>query len=190
MAAGDHNRVGQIICAEGGEWCKRAPNVPAGHDRFVCFALYNTARPDYAFVEFPGHHRNRPWSVGWFCVQMRPNALFRIATGTERADNRFTLSKRLSASSLHLQGFCWRSSGGAPDLGWGRSLLLSGIGILFMCFMAWLLNRDFPLAVAGILCPAMAIHLMRRLRPCGFYVLPVQIGPEKCRRMCRSGCCC
>ncbi|MEM9370859.1 MAG: tripartite tricarboxylate transporter permease, partial [Pseudomonadota bacterium] len=27
---------------------------------------------------------------------------------------------------------------------WARTLLLSGAGIAFMCFMAWALNRDFP----------------------------------------------
>ncbi|MEM9139584.1 MAG: tricarboxylate transporter, partial [Pseudomonadota bacterium] len=28
--------------------------------------------------------------------------------------------------------------------GWGRTLILSAAGIAFMCFMAWVLNRDFP----------------------------------------------
>lgn len=28
--------------------------------------------------------------------------------------------------------------------GWTRALVLSGLGIAFMCFMAWVLNRDFP----------------------------------------------
>lgn len=28
--------------------------------------------------------------------------------------------------------------------GWGKTLLLTGCGIAFMCLMAWLLNRDFP----------------------------------------------
>ena len=28
--------------------------------------------------------------------------------------------------------------------GWQRTLLLSAAGIAFMCFMAWILNRDFP----------------------------------------------
>ena len=27
---------------------------------------------------------------------------------------------------------------------WLRTLLLSAVGIGFICFMAWLLNRDFP----------------------------------------------
>lgn len=29
-------------------------------------------------------------------------------------------------------------------LSWGRTVCLSAAGIAFMCFMAWLLNRDFP----------------------------------------------
>ena len=45
---------------------------------------------------------------------------------------------------LALAGFLLAFFRRRAGLGWGRSLLLSGIGILFMCFMAWLLNRDFP----------------------------------------------
>nr|MCA8834280.1 tricarboxylate transporter [Pseudomonadota bacterium] len=29
-------------------------------------------------------------------------------------------------------------------LGWRRTILLSLLGIAFICFMAWVLNRDFP----------------------------------------------
>lgn len=32
--------------------------------------------------------------------------------------------------------------------GWIRALVLSGLGIAFMCFMAWVLNRDLPPAIS------------------------------------------
>ena len=132
---------------------------------FVCFALYNTATiPDYAFVDaiFPVTIATATLVCGLvLLVQMRlrpeQDALFADReAGTERADNRFALWPTLSWFAgllvatalvgfiLALAGFLLAFFRRRAGLGWGRSLLLSGIGILFMCFMAWLLNRDFP----------------------------------------------
>ncbi len=132
---------------------------------FVSYALYDTATiPSYAFVDavFPVTIA----SASLFCglvllVQMRlrpeSDALFADReTGGADADNRFALWPTLSwfaalllATSLlgfilALCGFLLAFFRIRAGLAWGRSVLLTAIGVAFMCFMAWLLNRDFP----------------------------------------------
>ena len=132
---------------------------------FVSFALYDTATiPGYAFVDavFPVTIASASLLCGLvLLVQMRlrpeSNALFADReTGGEDADNRFALWPTLSwfaalllATSLlgfilALCGFLLAFFRLRAGLAWARSLVLTGIGIAFMCFMARLLNRDFP----------------------------------------------
>ena len=132
---------------------------------FVSFALYDTATiPGYAFVDavFPVTIASASLLCGLvLLVQMRlrpeSDALFADReTGGEDADNRFALWPTLSwfaalllATSLlgfilALCGFLLAFFRLRAGLAWARSLVLTGIGIAFMCFMARLLNRDFP----------------------------------------------
>lgn len=132
---------------------------------FVSFALYDTATiPGYAFVDavFPITIASASLLCGLvLLVQMRlrpeSDALFADReTGGEDADNRFALWPTLSwfaalllATSilgfiLALCGFLLAFFRLRAGLAWARSLVLTGIGIAFMCFMARLLNRDFP----------------------------------------------
>ena len=132
---------------------------------FVSFALYDTATiPGYAFVDavFPITIASASLLCGLvLLVQMRlrpeSDALFADReTGGEDADNRFALWPTLSwfaalllATSilgfiLALCGFLLAFFRLRARLAWARSLVLTGIGIAFMCFMARLLNRDFP----------------------------------------------
>ena len=132
---------------------------------FVSFALYDTATiPGYAFVDavFPVTIASASLLCGLvLLVQMRlrpeSNALFADReTGGEDADNRFALWPTLSwfaalllATSLlgfilALCGFLLAFFRLRAGLALARSLVLTGIGIAFMCFMARLLNRDFP----------------------------------------------
>jgi len=132
---------------------------------FVSFALYDTATiPSYAFVDavFPVTIASASLLCGLvLLVQMRlrpeSDALFADReTGEEDAENRFALWPTLSwfaalllATSLlgfilALSGFLLAFFRLRAGLAWTRSVLLSAIGVVFMCFMAWLLNRDFP----------------------------------------------
>jgi putative tricarboxylic transport membrane protein len=132
---------------------------------FVSFALYDTATiPGYAFVDavFPVTIASASLLCGLvLLVQMRlrpeSDALFADReTGGEDVDNRFALWPTLSwfaalllATSLlgfilALCGFLLAFFRLRAGLAWARSLVLTGIGIAFMCFMARLLNRDFP----------------------------------------------
>jgi putative tricarboxylic transport membrane protein len=132
---------------------------------FVSFALYDTATiPGYAFVDavFPITIASASLLCGLvLLVQMRlrpeSDALFADReTGGEDVDNRFALWPTLSwfaalllATSLlgfilALCGFLLAFFRLRAGLAWARSLVLTGIGIAFMCFMARLLNRDFP----------------------------------------------
>ncbi|MEL0234800.1 MAG: tripartite tricarboxylate transporter permease, partial [Alphaproteobacteria bacterium] len=129
---------------------------------FVSFALYDTATiPGYAFVDavFPVTIASASLLCGLvLLVQMRlrpeSDALFADReTGGEDADNRFALWPTLSwfaalllATSilgfiLALCGFLLAFFRLRAGLAWARSLVLTGIGIAFMCFMARLLNR-------------------------------------------------
>jgi hypothetical protein len=132
---------------------------------FVSFALYDTATiPGYAFVDavFPVTIASASLVCGLvLLVQMhlRPesDALFADReTSGEDTDNRFALWPTLSwfavlllATSLlgfilALGGFLLAFFRIRAGLAWARSVLLTGAGVAFMCFMAWLLNRDFP----------------------------------------------
>ena len=132
---------------------------------FVSFALYDTATiPGHAFVDavFPVTIASASLVCGLvLLVQMRlrpeSDALFADReTSGEDTDNRFTLWPTLSwfaalllATSLlgfilALGGFLLAFFRIRACLAWGRSVLLTAIGVAFMCFMAWLLNRDFP----------------------------------------------
>ncbi len=132
---------------------------------FVSFALYDTATiPGYAFVDavFPVTIASASLVCGLvLLVQMRlrpeSDALFADReTSGEDTDNRFTLWPTLSwfaalllATSLlgfilALGGFLLAFFRIRAGLAWARSVLLTGAGTAFMCFMAWLLNRDFP----------------------------------------------
>ena len=131
----------------------------------VSFALYDTATiPGYAFVDavFPVTIASASLVCGLvLLVQMRlrpeSDALFADReTSGEDTDNRFTLWPTLSwfaalllATSLlgfilALGGFLLAFFRIRAGLAWARSVLLTGAGTAFMCFMAWLLNRDFP----------------------------------------------
>lgn len=132
---------------------------------FVSFALYDTATiPGYAFVDavFPVTIASASLVCGLvLLVQMRlrpeSDALFADReTSGEDTDNRFALWPTLSwfaalllATSLlgfilALGGFLLAFFRIRAGLAWARSVLLTGAGTAFMCFMAWLLNRDFP----------------------------------------------
>jgi len=132
---------------------------------FVSFALYNTATiPGYAFVDavFPVTIASASLVCGLvLLVQMRlrpeTDALFADReTNGEDADNRFALWPTLAwfaglllATSLlgfilALGGFLLAFFRIRAGLAWTRAMLLTAIGVAFMCFMAWLLNRDFP----------------------------------------------
>ena len=132
---------------------------------FVSFALYDTATiPGYAFVDavFPVTIASASLVCGLvLLVQMRlrpeSDALFADReTSGEDTDNRFALWPTLSwfaalllATSLlgfilALGGFLLAFFRIRAGLAWARSVLLTGAGVAFMCFMAWLLNRDFP----------------------------------------------
>ncbi|MGB1999170.1 MAG: tripartite tricarboxylate transporter permease [Candidatus Puniceispirillaceae bacterium] len=132
---------------------------------FVGFALYNTATiPGYAFVDavFPVTIASASLVCGLvLLVQMRlrpeTDALFADReTNGEDADNRFALWPTLAwfaglllATSLlgfilALGGFLLAFFRIRAGLAWTRAMLLTAIGVAFMCFMAWLLNRDFP----------------------------------------------
>ncbi len=132
---------------------------------FVSFALYDTATiPGYAFVDavFPVTIASASLLCGLVLLaqmRLRPesDALFADReTGGEDADNCFALWPTLSwfaalllATSLlgfilALCGFLLAFFRLRAGLAWARSLVLTGIGIAFMCFMARLLNRDFP----------------------------------------------
>ena len=129
---------------------------------FVSFALYDTATiPGYAFVDavFPITIASASLLCGLvLLVQMRLRRVRCPVRGSRDrwrdADNRFALWPtylvRGTASATSILGFLalcgfllafFRLRAG---LAWARSLVLTGIGIAFMCFMARLLNRDFP----------------------------------------------
>ena len=132
---------------------------------FVSFALYDTATiPSYAFVDavFPVTIASASLLCGLVLLaqmRLRPETDVLFAdreTGGEDADNRFALWPTLSwfaalllATSLlgfilALCGFLLAFFRLRAGLAWARSILLTAIGVAFMCFMAWLLNRDFP----------------------------------------------
>jgi len=132
---------------------------------FVSFALYDTATiPGYAFVDavFPVTIASASLVCGLvLLVQMRlrpehdPLFADREASG-EDADNRFALWPTLSWFAgllaatavlgfiLALFGFLLAFFRHRAGLAWHRTTLLTAVGVAFMCFMAWLLNRDFP----------------------------------------------
>jgi putative tricarboxylic transport membrane protein len=132
---------------------------------FISFALYNTATiPDYAAVDrvFPVFVA----SVSLACavillIQMmlvsEIHTLFADReTATESQENAYGLWPTLAwfafllaltavvgfilALGLFLLSFLRIRA----QLTWLTSLLYTGSGIVFMCLMAWLLNRDFP----------------------------------------------
>ena len=133
---------------------------------FVAYALYDTATiPAYAFVDavFPVTIAAASLLCGLvLLVQMQlapeTNDLF---ADRERSNDPDDLSAHglwptlmwfaglltgtaLLGFILALAGFLvafFRIRVGLP---WLRSLFLAAAGIAFMCFMAWLLNRDFP----------------------------------------------
>lgn len=132
---------------------------------FVGYALYDTATiPDYAFVDavFPVTIASASLVCGLVLLlqmRLRPetDALFADReTGSEDVDNRFALWPTLAwfaalllATSvlgfiLALGGFLLAFFRIRAGLAWSRSALLTAAGVIFMCFMAWLLNRDFP----------------------------------------------
>jgi len=132
---------------------------------FVSFALYDTVTiPGYAFVDavFPVTIASASLVCGLvLLVQMRlrpehdPLFADREASG-EDADNRFALWPTLSWFAgllaatavpgfiLALFGFLLAFCRHRAGLAWHRTTLLTAVGVAFMCFMAWLLNRDFP----------------------------------------------
>lgn len=133
---------------------------------FVGFALYNTATiPSYAFVDavFPVTIASASLLCGVvLLVQMhlRPESDALFADREQETDpdkwNRYSLWPTLAwfagllfmtslagfilALGVFLMAFFrWRAG-----VSWGRTVILSAAGVLFMCVMAWVLKRDFP----------------------------------------------
>ena len=55
---------------------------------------------------------------------------------------------------------------------WARTLIFSGLGIAFMCFMAWVLNRDFPAGPPAILLDATLAADLSRSKLMGQTAIP------------------
>ena len=133
---------------------------------FVAYALLDTAMiPSYAFVDavFPVTIASATLICGMVLLvqmQLRPetDALFADREKSAHPDDAtahglwptlawfagLLLATSLLGFILALALFLLAFFRVRVGLQWGRTVMLSAIGIGFMCFMAWLLNRDFP----------------------------------------------
>ena len=133
---------------------------------FVAYALLDTAMiPSYAFVDavFPVTIASATLICGMVLLvqmQLRPetDALFADREKSSHPDDAtahglwptlawfagLLLATSLLGFILALALFLLAFFRVRVGLQWGRTVMLSAIGIGFMCFMAWLLNRDFP----------------------------------------------